>query len=56
MDIDVEGLEHRIDALERWQSAQVALSSWKRWAVPIALTVVGLVFDGIGIIVLLGGK
>lgn len=45
---DIDPLESRLRVLENWMAAENALSTFRRWAAPILVTVAGL-FLNIGI-------
>jgi hypothetical protein len=47
---DLDPLESRLRLVEQWMAAQTALSTFRRWAAPISVTVAGL-FLNIGMAV-----
>lgn len=41
----VRALEERLDALETWRATVEAVSSARRWALPVAVTIAGALLN-----------
>lgn len=54
--VQLDALEHRIDEVERWKAAQEAVSSARKWALPLMLSVGGSAMMLINLYVLLTHK
>ncbi|MDB5910997.1 MAG: hypothetical protein JWP34_5114 [Massilia sp.] len=46
------GVADRVEQLEKWRAASEAVSAWRRWALPLALSVLAV---GVTVINLLTG-